>query len=77
MSFRYSHDKDNKKHFEWGDTLDIYLLKKMLDDVLPLLNHSSDVFYDQVGQYIELEEEMIRDLERELLADMYNPSDYM
>jgi hypothetical protein len=77
MSFRYSHDKDDKKHFEWGDTLDIFNIRKMLNEVLPLLNHSTDVFYDQVGQYIELEEEMMRDLEREIMADMYNSSDYM
>ncbi|MDD4950572.1 hypothetical protein [Sulfuricurvum sp.] len=30
MSFRYSHDKEDKKHFEWGDTLDIFNIKKCL-----------------------------------------------
>lgn len=49
----------------------------MLDEVLPLLNHSTDVFYDQVGQHIELEEEMMRELERDIMADLHNPSDYM
>lgn len=77
MSFRYSHDKDDEKHFEWGETLDIYSIKKSLDNVLPFIQHSSDVFYDQVEQYIELEKEMMRELERDLMADMYSPSDYM
>ncbi len=77
MSFRYSHDKENEKHFEWGDTLDIYTIKKSLDKVLPFIEHSVDVFYDQVEQYIELEKEMIRDLERNLMADIYSTSDYM
>lgn len=77
MSFRYSHDKDDEKHFEWGETLDIYSIKKALDNVLPFVQHSSDVFYEQVEQYIELEKEMMRDLERDLMADMYSSSDYM
>ena len=77
MSFRYSHDKDDKKHFEWDETLDIYNIKKSLDDVLPFIQYSSDVFYDQVGQYKELEKEMMKELERDLMADMYLPSDYM
>lgn len=71
MSFRYSHNKDDDKHFEWGDTLDIYAIKKSLDEVLPFIQYSADVFYDQVEQYIELEKEMIRDLERDLMAGMY------
>lgn len=77
MSFRYPHDKDNKEHFEWQDTLDIYSIKNMLEEVLPLLNHSTDVFYDQVGQHIEFEEEMMREMEREIMSDMYSPSDYI
>jgi hypothetical protein len=77
MSFRYSHDKDNKEHFEWQDTLDIYSIKNMLEEVLPLLNHSTDIFSDQVGQYIEFEEEMMREMEREIMSDMYSPSDYI
>jgi len=77
MSFRYSHDKDDEKHFEWGETLDIYSIKRSLDDVLPFIQHSSDVFYDQVEQYIEFEKEMIRELERDLMAAMYSASDYM
>ena len=77
MSFRYSHDKDDEKHFEWDKTLDIYSIKKSLDDILPFIQHSSDVFYEQVGHYIELEKEMMRELERDLMADMYSPSDYM
>jgi len=76
MSFRYSHDQEDDGHFEWGETLDIYSIKKALDEGLPFLNYSMDVFYDKVGQYIELEKEMMRDIERELMADMYSPSDY-
>lgn len=37
MSFRYSHDKDDEKHFEWDETLDIYSIKKSLDAVLPFI----------------------------------------
>jgi len=77
MSFRYAHDKDDEKHFELDETIDIYNIKKSLDDVLPFIQHSSDVFYDQAEQYIELEKEMMRELERDLIADMYLPSDYM
>ena len=77
MSFRYSHDKGDEKHFDWDETLDIYSIKKSLDNVLPFIQHSYDVFYLQVGHYLELEKEMMRELERDLVADIYSPSDYM
>ena len=77
MSFRYSHDKGGDKHFKWEDTLDIYTIKKSLDEVLPFVQYSADVFYDQAEQYIELEKEMMRELERDLIADMFSPSDYI
>ncbi len=77
MSFRYSHNKDDDKHFEWGDTLDIYTIKKSLDEVLPFIQYSADVFYDQVEQYIELEKDMMRELERDFMSDMYSSSNYI
>lgn len=76
MSFRYSHTKDDDKHFEWNDTLDIYSIKILLDKVTPLLDYSSDVFNNQVGQYLKMEEEMQKEMERELMSDMYNISNY-
>lgn len=77
MSSRYSHDKNDEKHFEWNKTLDIYSIKKSLDDILPFIQYSSDVFYDQVGQGIGLEKEIMEELERDSMAYMYSPSDYM
>jgi hypothetical protein len=71
MSFRYSHDKNNDKHFGHTETLDIYAIKKELDETVPLLDYSSDVFYDKVGQYLEMEKEMMIELENEIMRDMY------
>jgi hypothetical protein len=62
MSFRYSHDKNDDKHFEHTETLDIYKIKKELDEIIPLLDYSSDVFYDKVGQYLEMEKEMMKEM---------------
>jgi len=61
MSFRYAYDKNENKHFKYDKTIDIYSIKKLLEEVLPLLVYSTDVFYQQVGQYIEQEEEMMRE----------------
>jgi len=77
MSFRYSHDKNGDKHFEWDKMLDIYEIKKLLDKVILLLDHSIDVFYDQVEQYLEMEEEMMKEIEREMLSDMYSSNNYI
>jgi len=76
MSFRYSHNKDDDKHFKWDDTLDIYSIKILLDKVTPLLDYSSSVFDEQVGQYLKIEAEIQRDMERELLSDMYSVGGY-
>ncbi len=44
MSFRYSHNNDNNKHFDGLKQLDIYFIKNIFDEVTPLLNYSIDVF---------------------------------
>ncbi len=50
MSFRYSHNNDDSKtkHFDWLKQLDIYFIKKLFDEVVPLLNYSIDVFDSHV-----------------------------
>lgn len=50
MSFRYSHNNNNikVKHFDWLKQLDIYFIKKLFDEVVPLLNYSIDVFDSHV-----------------------------
>jgi len=52
MSFRYSHNKKKDSSFVWDDTLDIANIKKSLEEVLPFLQYSMDIFHSQV---IELE----------------------
>jgi len=49
VSFRYSHNNNKNKNFSWLDTINIYELKILLDDVRLLLNHSIDVFEDETG----------------------------
>lgn len=49
MSFRYSNDIKGIKHFDWLKTIDIHSLKKQLDSVKPLLNHSIDLFDEKTG----------------------------
>ena len=49
MSFRYSNDKDNNKHFDGMQQIDIFNIKKLFDKVTLLLNYSIDLFDDQTG----------------------------
>ncbi len=49
MSFRYSHDTDTNKHFEWMTTIDISNIVKLYDKARILLNFSIDLFDDQAG----------------------------
>ena len=57
MSFRYPKDKDGNKFFDYKKILDVYSLKKSLNKIIPFLEHTSIVFYEQVGwQLEELEE---------------------
>ncbi len=72
MSFRYSHDKNDEKNFEHMETLNIKEIKDSLEKVVPLLNYSMDVFYEQKGQFIEMEEQMLKDLENEIMSEMYS-----
>jgi len=59
MSFRYSHDKNNVKHFGWDDTLDvldtldIYTIKQSLDKILPFVQYAIDVFDEQIEEDIK------------------------
>lgn len=53
ISFRYSHDKEKNKNFDWLDTIDIHELKLLLDDAKLLLNHSTDVFEQEFGRIDE------------------------
>jgi len=69
MSFRYSHDKDNTKHFKWDEVLDIYTLKKLFDKVTPFLDYSMEVFYEQTA-HIRYEEEMMAEIEKEWESEM-------
>ncbi|MFA0195446.1 hypothetical protein AB4454_12115 [Vibrio artabrorum] len=49
ISFRYSHDRNRNKNFEWIDTIDIHYLNELFKGVTTLLNHSVDVFEDYTG----------------------------
>lgn len=49
MSFRYSNDINGNKHFDRLQTIDIHALKKQVDSVKPLLNHTIDLFDDRTG----------------------------
>lgn len=49
ISFRYSHDREKNKNFEWSDTIDIHALNKLFERSKTLLNHSMDVFEDTTG----------------------------
>lgn len=71
MSFRYSHDKNGDKNFEHTKTLNIKEIKGLLEKVVPLLDYSMDVFYHEIGQFIEMEEEMLREIENEMMAEYY------
>lgn len=73
MSFRYSHNKNDDKNFEHSETLNIKEVKDSLEKVIPLLDYSINVFYEQKGQYIEMEEQMMKDLENEMMAEVYGP----
>ena len=71
MSFRYSHDKNGDKNFDHTKTLNIKEIKGLLEKVVPLLDYSIDVFYYEIGQYIEMEEEMLKEIENEMMAEYY------
>ena len=49
ISFRYSHDREKNKNFEWSDTIDIHALNKLFESSKILLNHSIDLFDDTTG----------------------------
>ena len=49
FSFRFAHDKQGNKSFEWIDQIDIYKIKNIYDVAKVLLNHSVDVFDDHTG----------------------------
>ncbi|HBF47649.1 MAG TPA: hypothetical protein DDW91_14800 [Shewanella frigidimarina] len=49
ISFRYSHDREKNKNFEWSDTVDIHALNELFESSKTLLNHSMDVFEDATG----------------------------
>lgn len=72
MSFRYSHDKNDEKNFEHMRTLNIKEIKDSLEKVVPLLNYSINVFYQQKGQFIEMEEQILKNLENEIMSEMYS-----
>ncbi|NQZ92054.1 MAG: hypothetical protein HRT97_06890 [Moritella sp.] len=49
VSFRYSHDREKNKNFQWSDTIDIYQLNELFKSAKTLLNHSVNVFEDYTG----------------------------
>ncbi|ELI5882993.1 hypothetical protein ACVW8L_004566 [Vibrio parahaemolyticus] len=49
ISFRYSHDREQNKNFDWLDTIDIHHLNSLLKNTTTLLYHSVDVFEDFTG----------------------------
>ncbi|MHA2830037.1 hypothetical protein [Vibrio harveyi] len=49
ISFRFSHNREQKKNFEWRDTIDIYELNQLFENTKLLLNHTIDVFEDFTG----------------------------
>ncbi|MEZ9573375.1 hypothetical protein AB4249_08105 [Vibrio sp. 10N.261.55.F4] len=49
ISFRYSHDRELNKNFQWLDTVDVYKLNELFESATTLLNHSVDVFGDSTG----------------------------
>lgn len=57
MSFRYSHDKNDKKNFGFQNTLNIYEIKIMMDKSTSLFDYIFFVFYEQVGYSLELQED--------------------
>ncbi len=59
MSFRYSHDKNHKKHFKFNDTLNIYDIHILVDKCASFFDYISYVFYMQAGHYLEIQESEI------------------
>ncbi|MFC3156066.1 hypothetical protein [Gilvimarinus japonicus] len=49
VSFRYSHDRQKNKNFEWLATIDIHYLNEIFKSATTLLNHSVDVFEECTG----------------------------
>ena len=49
ISFRYSHDREQNKNFDWLDTIDIYKLNGLFEETKILLDYSIDVFEDCTG----------------------------
>ncbi|HHX8542397.1 TPA: hypothetical protein ACVO3M_004627 [Vibrio diabolicus] len=49
ISFRFSHNREQEKNFEWSDTIDIHALNKLFENAKILLNHTIDVFEDCTG----------------------------
>ncbi|MCM5509603.1 hypothetical protein [Vibrio sp. SCSIO 43169] len=49
ISFRFSHNREQAKNFEWSDTIDIHALNQLFENAQILLNPTIDVFEDCTG----------------------------
>ena len=68
FSFRYPCDKEGNPNLDATKPIDIYGIKKLVDEILPLLEYSIVEFEEMITPYNEYIKELSADIEREIMS---------